>query len=185
MTPERRADCGSGEVLGPSGLTYRYHATNGKTNARFPLIAAIRLPTQSPTRTTRPTPTHSPTALRLQFARPKPPGRRRFGRSPPRSMVAALGRRGAESGKRRQWRTCFGGSGERSGGCSADRRGITSEDLWRSLGRAAGRFRKGRAAFHAEFGCCGRHNRSNVTWCFGFESISVFSHAAHEKRQSA
>src|ERR1700722_2728139 len=30
-------------------------------------------------------------------------------------MVAALGRRGAESGKQRQWRTCFGGSGERRG----------------------------------------------------------------------
>ena len=41
MTPERRADCGSGEALGPSGLTYRYHATNGKMNDRFPPIADI------------------------------------------------------------------------------------------------------------------------------------------------
>ena len=33
-----------------------------------------------------------------------------------------LGRRGAESGKRRQWRTCFGKSGERSGRCAGRER---------------------------------------------------------------
>ena len=46
-------------------------------------------------------------------------GAKTLGRSPRRSMVAAWGRPGAASGKRRQWRTCFGGSGERSHGCSA------------------------------------------------------------------
>ena len=57
--------------------------------------------------------------------------------------VAALGRRGAESGRRKRWRTCFSGSGERFDGVShtppvaSERR--ASRRALRSASEAGGR----------------------------------------------